>query len=385
MMTEEDIKNLIKEATVKITVTLSTEVVNGTGVLISQNNKLYVVTVYHCIYGKEDTSQEIINQNIELKFHSTVSVNKLNPINIEPISSNIVILELDNDSITKTIQYEYLDRVYYEKKYHIRGFPSGLSGQAHYFTATCNDNDIDTIGFSIELNNLTDDTSGENTIDYISGISGSGIFFSEHGKLYLVGLVNALGTTGGAFNRVNCIKLLDINKSDTLDIKFSDFKTINDISKQLKIINKEIVEDSCIKFENEHVDLYNNLNRKHSNIFEHQEVYEKNFRAIKNYLSGRNSFSKLKLISPSFEEELLQISDDILDELSSSISTYIRDKRHGQENLQRIEDKTVEIIKEEINLIKKDRYISNKLQEYLVVGWLLNCNVDFILKDENGA
>jgi len=384
-MTEENIKHIIKEATVKIIVTTANRLEKGTGVLINQKNKFYVLTVYHCIYGKDDTSLDITNQNIELEFHSTIINNKLNPINIESISSNIVVLELDNNSIEKSIDFECLERVYYEKKYYIRGFPLALSGQPHYFTATCNDNDIDTIGFSIELNNLTDDTSGEDIVHLVSGISGSGIFFSEHDKLYLVGLVNALGTNGGVFNRVDCIKLIDINKSDVSDITFSDFNTIDDISEKLKKINRKIAEESCKEFEDENVDLYNNLNRKHSNIFENQEVYEKNFRAIKNYLSGRNSVSELKLISTSFEEELLMISDDILNDLLSSISTYIEDKKHGQDNLQRIEDKTIEAIKEEIKLIQKDRYISNKLQEYLVIGWLLECNIDFILKDKDGA
>lgn len=381
-MTEEDIKNIIKEATVKITVTIDETIESGTGVLINQQDKYYVITVYHCVYGKDNIPLNINSGNIELEFHSTIYLDKLTPINIEPISSNIVIMELDN-SIEKSINYECLERVYYEKTYYIRGFPSGLMGSPHFFTANCNDNDIDTVGFSIELNNLTEDTSGENAIEYISGLSGSGIFFSEHGKVYLVGLVNALGTKGGVFNRVDCIKLLDINKSNIYNISFSDFKSIDDISKQLKKINREIAEYSCKQFESENVTLYNNLDRKHSNIFENQEVYEKNFRAIKNYLSGRNSFSELKLVNASFEKELLMISEDILDELSS-ISKYIEDKKHGQNNLQRIEDKTLEVIKEEIKLIKKDRYISNKLQEYLVVGWLLNCNVDFILKDEDG-
>jgi len=381
-MTEEDIKNIIKEATVKITVTIDETIESGTGVLINQQDKYYVITVYHCVYGKDNIPLNINSGNIELEFHSTIYLDKLTPINIEPISSNIVIMELDN-SIEKSINYECLERVYYEKTYYIRGFPSGLMGSPHFFTANCNDADIDTVGFSIELNNLTEDTSGENAIEYISGLSGSGIFFSEHGKVYLVGLVNALGTKGGVFNRVDCIKLLDINKSNIYNISFSDFKSIDDISKQLKKINREIAEYSCKQFESENVTLYNNLDRKHSNIFENQEVYEKNFRAIKNYLSGRNSFSELKLVNASFEKELLMISEDILDELSS-ISKYIEDKKHGQNNLQRIEDKTLEVIKEEIKLIKKDRYISNKLQEYLVVGWLLKCNVDFILKDEDG-
>ena len=383
-MTEEDIKNIIKKATVKITVTIDNTIERGTGVLINQQNKYYVVTVYHCIYGKKGNTPLNINcENIELEFHSTIYSDKLTPINIEPISSNIVVMELDN-SIEKSVKYECLERVYYEKTYYIRGFPSGLNSSPHFFTANCNDDDIDTVGFSIELNNLTDDTSGENAIENISGVSGSGIFFSEHDKLYLVGLVNALGTIGGVFNRVDCIKLLDINKSDISDITFSNFETIDDISKRLKTINKKIAEESCREFECENVDLYKNLDRKHSNIFERQEVYEKNFRAIKNYLSGRNSFSELKLIRTSFEKELLIISEEILDELSS-ISTYIRDKRHGQENLQRIEDKTIEAIKEEIKLIKNDRYITNKLQEYIVVGWLLNCNVDFILRTEDEA
>lgn len=383
-MTLEEIKNTIKELTVQIEVITDRGIEKGTGVLINQEGNYYVVTVYHCIYGKNEESLAVSVNDIELEFYSTVTKSKLKPLNIESLSTNIVILQIDRSSILKLIQCECLDRVYYKKSYYLRGFPAELDGKAHNFEANCNDNDIDTISFSLELQNLTSDTSGVDTVDYISGISGSGVFFHENNKLYFVGLVNKLASHGGIFNRIDCIKLIDLHKSKYIDIKFSTFETIDDISKRLKKINKKIAEKSCKDFEKENIELYGNLNRKHSNIFEKQEVYEKNFNAIKKYLTGKNSVSQLQLISSSFEEDLAEIADDILDEVSS-ISKVIIHKRHGQENLYRIEDKTIEIIKEELKLIKEDRYISNRLQEYLVIGWLLNCNVDFILKDINEA
>ncbi len=179
---------------------------------------------------------------------------------------------------------------------------------------------------------------------------------------------------------MNCTKLIDLHYSD---IDINDFVTIDNISKKLKEINRNIAEEACQKFEEDHTGIYSNLNRKHTTIFHQQEVLTKNFQSIKHYLQGKNTISEIKLLNTSFENDLLVFINDILDEIESKVTKYIDSPIEGRNNLVLIQDKTLEAIKDELELVKNDRYISNKLQEYIVIGWLLNCNIDFILGNDN--
>ena len=373
-MTETEIKDLIKKATVKIEVSVDNKIEKGTGILLQQNEKSYVLTVHHCIYGTEKPFHNTQANNITLTFDS----NNVKPININTFQENIVLLEIEN-IIPMNTNFLCLDRLYDEKKYFIRGYPNSLKGEPHNFTANCNDRDVGTIGFSMTLDNLTDDTSGENANTYISGLSGSGVFFSENHQLYLVGLVNSLGNKNGVFNRINCIKLIDLHHSD---IKISNFHTIDDISKKLKEINTTISNEACQEYQNDNTVDYSHLNRKHSNILHQDEVNEKNYKPIQDYLQGKNTISAIKLLDTSFENNLVIFIDETLNHIETYITKHISSKKEGRENLSTIRTKVLESINSDLKMIKQERYISSKLQEYIVVGWLLNCNVDFQLRDE---
>jgi hypothetical protein len=98
-------------------------------------------------------------------------------------------------------------------------------------------------------------------------------------------------------------------------------------------------------------------------------------------LQGKNTISEIKLLDTSFENYLVTFIDETLDYIETCTTKYISSKKEGRENLTTIRTKVLESIKFDIKLIKQEIYISSKLQEYIVVGWLLNCNVDFILED----
>lgn len=377
-MTETEIKDLIKKVTVKIEVSINGGIEKGTGILLQQNEKSYVLTVHHCIYGQTEVSYNVQVQDITLIFHQNICSNEIKPISINTLKENIVLLEIEN-IMPISPNLLCLDRVYDEKEYFLRGYPRGLNGEAHNFTANCNDRDVETIGFNITLNNLTDDTSGERAITYISGLSGSGVFFSENNQLYLVGLVNSLGNQNGVFNRINCLKLIDLHQTD---IEISNFYTINEISSKLKEINKTIANEACEEYQNNHIDFYSNLNRKHSNVLHSNEVIDKNFKSIQDYLQGKNTVGEIKMLDNSFENNLVTFIDETLNHIETYITKYINSKKEGRENLVTIRTKVLELINSDLKLIKQERYISSKLQEYIVVGWLLNCNVDFVLGDE---
>ena len=162
-----------------------------------------LLTVYHTIYGKGATPHSVDAEDIKVIFFNKAEYHTKS---IE-VLGELVILPLDEESFalppSPTLNFS---EVKYEQKYTIRGFPSGLD-KAHYFTAKCNDDTVDKSTFKIEIQNLTSDTSGEDSIEYMKGVSGSGVFFSKDKKLYLVGLVNALANQSGTFNAVHCLNL----------------------------------------------------------------------------------------------------------------------------------------------------------------------------------
>jgi len=376
-MTLDDIIESIKLLTVKV----ETDKEKGTGVLFLQEDKAYVLTVYHCIYGKEIEAHNVKNKNISFKFDSKICKDKINPLDFTNYKKNIVLSEVDIsklkiDSIPNIL---LLDRAFLDKSYHLRGFPKGLSHE-HRFKAECMEKNLDDVKFSIRVDGLTEDTSGADIIDAVAGLSGSGVFFSENKQLYLVGFVNSLADDSGLFNIAYCTKLVDLYNSN---IKFSELHTINDIVQKLKIIDKEISENACKKFEVDNTDEYNNIHRKHANIYHRREVLKKNFEGIKNYLQGQNSINEMKVMDNDFERYLIEFIYETLSIITPSISEYISSKREGRDNLKLVRDETIKSIISELKLIKQNIYISNKLREYIVIGWLLNCNIDFILDEDD--
>jgi len=376
-MTLEDVIESIKLLTVKV----KTDKESGTGVLFLQDDKAYVLTVYHCIYGKETEPHNVKNENISLTFDSKICEDIINPLNFKDYDENIVLLEININKlkIESIPNVCLLDRAFLDKSYHLRGYPTGLSHE-HPFEAKCMDKNLDDVTFSIRVDGLTEDTSGMDISDFVAGLSGSGVFFSENNQLYLVGLVNSLANNNGLFNIVYGTKLVDLYSSN---IKFSELYTIDEIVHKLKEIDKEISEEACKKFEDDNTFEYNNINRKHSKIYNKKEVFSKNFEGIKNYLQGQNSVNEMKVLDSTFENYLIEFISDTLSMIEPSITKYIDTKKEGRENLKLIREETITAIKDELNLIQEDIYISSKLREYIVIGWLLNCNVDFIVDEDN--
>ncbi len=196
-MNKQNIKEKIKQLTVQIV----TPKERGTGVLVEYKKRLYVLTVHHVIYGKTQKEHGVEADEVKFVFYNQA---ELYAVSIENLGE-LTLLEIDPKELPlSNFGAVEFSEVEYEQEYYIRGFPSGLD-KAHNFRAKCND--IDRTTFQIEMQNITSDTSGEDAIEYMRGVSGSGVFFSNDKKLYLVGLVNALANQSGTFNAVESLNL----------------------------------------------------------------------------------------------------------------------------------------------------------------------------------
>jgi len=196
---EKEIKDHIK----KLTVQIKTPQERGTGVLIEYQKQYYILTVHHVIFGKNSIAHKVESDEIKVVFDNKaeIYIEKIIP------KKGLVLLEIDNRNLPFQNSVTLLfDNVPYDKKLYIRGFPSKFN-QAHNFEAKCNDDAINRESFQIAMRDMTSDTSGDDAIEYMRGVSGSGVFYAKGDRLYLVGLVNALADQAGTFNAVVCSNL----------------------------------------------------------------------------------------------------------------------------------------------------------------------------------
>jgi len=196
---EKEIKDHIK----KLTVQIETPQERGTGVLIEYQKQYYILTVHHVIFGKNSIAHKVESDEIKVIFDNKaeIYIEKIIP------KKGLILLEIDNRNLPFQNSVTLLfDNVPYDKKLYIRGFPSKFN-QAHNFEAKCNDDAINRESFQIAMRDMTSDTSGDDAIEYMRGVSGSGVFYAKGDRLYLVGLVNALADQAGTFNAIVCTNL----------------------------------------------------------------------------------------------------------------------------------------------------------------------------------
>jgi transcription termination factor NusB len=374
-METEEIINHIKDLTVQIeTSDKKKHSEKGTGVIIKNNKKLFILTVYHCVYGKKEPKPIITPNMINVEIDNIHSDNKVTVINIIEYKENLILLEIVAEKEIDIIEVKCLDRVFYDKNYFTRGYPKIMKGNAHNFNATCNDNNISTVDFRIQIESITKDTSGGSAIDYIQGLSGSGVFFNENGNLYLVGLINSLLNKGGLFDSVDCIKLVDLHFSD-LDIE--EFISINDISKELREISFNISEEIYEKYKEDKNEYYENLDRKNKCLFHKEEILKKNFHSIRKFFEGQNTINEIKRANNNFEDELLKIINLTIEDIDVNYSKYIDNKQEARFNLSKIKEEVLKKVSYELESIKTDTFLLNQIRDYIIMAWLLNCNLDF--------
>jgi len=374
MSNKQNIIDKIKHLTVKITLNICDSVEVGTGVILNIKGDFYILTVHHVIYGKEanyDTKSE--NLIIESFDGKKLKVNE-----IEDLKS-LVLLAID------CIDFEppnlfILDKAYYEHAYYLRGFPEAINGgdTSHPFNdVSCDEKTTEFI--TLNIKNMNDDSSGVDTIQNINGMSGSGVFFEQFGKLFLVGSVNKLLNSSGVFNGAIANTLLDLIFSKNVNIEFDTYRTIEDITEDIKSNNIKITKDEMEYFKEKKNDHFDNLNRKNETIFPVVDVFKKNKIRIEQFLKGEMVVDELTVIHSTFKDKWLNLLTTMLEYIESNYSDIIDTKYAGQARIIGL----VSYIKESINT--EFPFINNtlleKLSGYVISKWLLDCNINFIIEE----
>jgi len=364
----------IEILTVKIILNINDSIELGTGVILYINNDFYVITVHHTIFGKDGTySTNLKNLTIE-----DYNGNVINIENIESLNT-LALLKIKNINI-ELPKLLVLDKAYYDKKYYLRGFPEAIDGgnNSHPFNDVSCDQRT-TTSIVLKINNMNDDSSGEDTIENINGLSGSGVFFEQYNKLYIVGCINELLNSSGVFNGVKANTLIDLYKSKLLNIEFDEFKTIEDITVKIKKDRIKITQEEFDNFKEKDNINFNYLNRKHETIFAQIEVFKKNKLRIEQYLNGEIIIDELTVIHSKFKDTWLHLLESMLEYIDLNYSDLIETKYVGQTRIVQLLSYVKESINSEFEFLNNS--LLEKLSGYVISKWLLDCNINFVVEE----
>ena len=374
-MIDAHIIDKIEILTVKLMLRIEGKIEIGTGVILNKENENFVLTVNHTVYGKEgkyNTKPENLcvecfngeNKNVT----SIESLDKLVLLKIENIDFNLPSLFL-------------LDKAFYEQKYYLRGFPEAIKQGAisHPFNdVICDSRNAQLI--TLNIKNMNDDSSGSDTIENIRGVSGSGVFFEHFDKLFLVGCINELPNTYGVFNCAYAYSLLNLYKAKTIDVFFDEFRTVEDIAKEMKEKSDEITEDELKKFKEDENKNFNNLNRKHETILHSSEIFKKNKLRIEYYLKGNTIIDNLEKINSTFKGQWFALLKSMLKSIDVKYGDIIESKAIGRNRLADLTTYVNESTKNEFKFLTQ--LLLEDLSNYVIAKWLLDCDVDFIIEKD---
>ena len=374
MPNNKHIIDKVEMLTVKIKLNIDDSIEIGTGVILQTNNEFYIITVHHTVFGKDSDYETKIENLIVEDFNG----DNIPVLNIESLNT-LALLKIDSVNL-ELPRLLVLDKAYYDKKYYLRGFPQAIDGgnNSHPFNDVSCDQST-TTSITLKINNMNDDSSGEDVIENINGLSGSGVFFEQFNKLYIVGCINELLNSSGVFNGAKSNTLIDLYKSELLNIEFDEFKTIEDITEKIKKDKIKITQEEFDNFKEKDNTNFNHLNRKHETVFAQIEVFKRNKLRIEQYLNGEIVIDELTVIHSKFKDSWLHLLEDMLEYIELNYSDIIETKYVGQTRIIEL----LSYIKESIN--SEFEFINNsllaKLSGYVISKWLLDCNINFVVEE----
>ncbi len=231
--------DFLKKVVVKV---LINDEICGSGTLYRHNNKTFVLTAAHVVYG-EKYADTVEKKQISIKIDTNVYGVIKKPVeelytlpDFKSKDLDIIALQIDPAIQVKTFSLTNSTNI--RNLCYFRGFPSFKKGEPTNFDNNrLNDNTIrEKETFIIRDNDKTFSISGLNgSSKDFDGISGSGVFITINHQQYLCGIVGGYKDKKPALDLLECFEISLLRETD----EFSDM----DISVELSEENKKLVID----------------------------------------------------------------------------------------------------------------------------------------------
>lgn len=345
----------------------------GSGTVVVDDGHFYVLTAGHCICYKTDEDYVLYDeQEISIMQYSD-SKETLLPVQKIVICDNgekdYAVLEIGKieDGFDYVNKVKRARMIISNGTFLFVGYPK-VASKGRFFT-------VAKVGeHCLHLKDLQIDGQLCTGEELSSGCSGAGIFLYRHSRYYMLGYLTEIRDKTAAYSDFlwNDEDVFD----SVLSVDSRDDITIDLIQKWDKLDEESNKQMVIGKLNEEHSEWMDNLNRKCSVLFPGEEKCKLSS-FLNDYISGELRFMGLKNSNPTFDDELQKLLERGFEKKTKKMPTIYENSEFALQNLYKLEEFLIDLIKNEFPEDNKELDISNSYVDYQLAYRLLNCSLEF--------
>ena len=338
--------DLFTQVSVKIRCCDDVDEENGTGTLISDGEKFYVITAGHCV-KKKSNDKQFNHSDIEITSFAGKTPQQITvtaPITrydfAEKMDFAVIEIEKPEVEINLVENVKRCDTQLDEETYYFYGYSEPNEQGRLYIVRRTGKNQWHLCDDSITNQDL-------GAYQLMGGNSGAGVFFEKTGILYHIGYVKRMIDESGT-------------QSDLIVYPTCNFDDV---------LHKK-----------HHQEYMGNLSRKINVLYPNgKEASERERTQLGNFIRGLELTAEINKTS-AIARTLRERENDLFEAFCEDRSEYVEDKE-ARDDMGKIKKQIKELADEVLDLHDRDKSVAQGYADYSIAEKLLECSLDY--KKEN--
>lgn len=349
----------------------------GTGTLISDGEKFYVITAGHCV-RKKNNNQTFNPSDIEITSFAgktPVQITVTAPITRYNFAEDkdFAVIEIEEPEVEINLaeNVKRCDTQLDEETYYFYGYSEPNEQGRLYTVRRTGKNQWHLCDDSITNQDL-------GAYQLMGGNSGAGVFFEKTGMLYHIGYVKRMIDESGTQSDLIVYPTCFFDGVLPESTKESNLFELVEKWKELK--RKEISDELIEYYKAHHQEYMGNLSRKMNVLYPNAKEASKRERMqLGNFILGLELNAEINKTS-SVARTLRERENDLFEAFCEDRSEYVEDKE-ARDDMGKIKKQIKELADEVLDLHDRDKSVAQGYANYSIAEKLLECSLDY--KKEN--
>lgn len=345
----------------------------GTGTLISDGERCYVLTAGHCV-KKKSNNQPFDKERIEIisyAMSAPFQIGLMTPITKYDFKEDIdyAVLEVETPSVSLSLfeNVKRCDTQLDEETYYFYGYTQSNEQGRLYNVRRTGKNQW----------HLCDDAITNQDISayqLMAGNSGAGVFFVKTGILYHIGYVKRMIDETGTYSDVIINPTCHFDNQLPESTKESN---LFELVEKWTALSQKVIDDELMKeYQANNQKYLSNLSRKMHVLYPKEtEATEKEKIYIGHFLRGLELNAEIKK-SSQVAKTLKAREDAAFQKFCEDRSKYVEDKE-ARDDMGNIRKQITDITDDVLALHDRDKTVAQGYAEYSIAEKLLECSLDY--------
>lgn len=345
----------------------------GTGSLISDGERYFVITAGHCVKKKSNKQPFAAKDIVILSFAGdTVSqINVIARVTQYDFSEEMdfAVIEVENPQVGISLidNVKRCDTQLDEETYYFYGFTQSNEQGRLYTVRRTGKNQ-----WHLCDDSITNQDLGAYLL--MGGNSGAGLFFEKTGILYHVGYVKRMIDETGTHS--DLIVYSTSHFDDVLPECTKETNLFELVKKWTELKQQEIGEELMRQYKENKHEYLSNLSRKMSVLFpQAKEASEKEKLYLSQYLRGLELNAEINK-SSTVARQLRDKENKVFEAFLNDRSKYVEDQE-ARNDLGIIKKQIKELADEVLALHERDKTVAQGYADYSIAEKLLYCSLDY--------